>query len=178
VAQRVRYNIPKRGILRDDDGSLTGQSPSGSATYAYQHLNMPGCTENQEIYNGYVCDSTVTLHRILFHNSNPLDDFKNMDMRVLRVEAGMTGNYSDVPISKYSTIQFREKSNPKMHWVMVVAMGQKYKVHWANGIDWDGFSFTKGEPWGVNDGSVHIQNNYSEFRETFSIKVGDVVTAN
>ena len=58
------------------------------------------------------------------------------------------------------------------HWVFVAQIGKTYKMHWANGIDWDGFTWVRGDTWEENDGSVYLMNNYSEYRETFGVEVG------
>jgi len=59
VEKKIRYNIPERAILYDDDGSLTGKSPNGVATFYYPHLEDPACDLDEEVYDGIVCDNTV-----------------------------------------------------------------------------------------------------------------------
>jgi hypothetical protein len=162
VVQKVRFNVPFREILQDEDGSLTGIE-GGSVTFSYPHLLYPGCTEDQDVFNGVVCDATVKLRRVLLYKpSNPL---LLMDLRVLRVDSD--SDIAAAPLESYSTVKYRKKKNPMDHWVFVGQAGKAYKVHWANGIDFDVITIEKGATFKIDDPAITLIHNHSDFRETF-----------
>jgi hypothetical protein len=66
--------MPFRAIYYDLDGSLTGLGPGSWATPNWTHNIQPGCNNNASTlfnYSGIICDSSVTIRRIVYHNYAP-----------------------------------------------------------------------------------------------------------
>jgi hypothetical protein len=59
VPKRIQYEIPKRGIWLDLDGSLTGLGPNTWPTKYFIHNDQPECTLKDDVFNGLICDSTI-----------------------------------------------------------------------------------------------------------------------
>jgi len=169
TARKVRFNVPYREILRDSDGTLTGSNPNPSTvTFSYPHLSaQAGCVANDAVFNGLVCDQTVNLRRIVVYNPNYFYNFYGMDLRVLPLDS-IWGAFPEAPLASYSKITFRDYNFPMYHWVFVVNTGVTYKIHWAQGIDFDSFSFARGATWTPTDLSVVLKHNHTNYRETYT----------
>jgi hypothetical protein len=71
VPKRILYQEPYREIIYDEDGTLTELGPGTWATFFYPHLNTTECTYNLDVYDGTICDSSLSLRRIAFHSYSP-----------------------------------------------------------------------------------------------------------
>ena len=85
TTRRIRYQYPFTGIFNDLDGSLTGKGPDSYATFAYPHLMQPGCTFDDAIYDGVICDNTAKVRRISIHNGNP-SYLRSMSIKILKYD--------------------------------------------------------------------------------------------
>lgn len=76
VTKRVRYQEPRKGILYDLDGSLTGKGAKSWATPYSKHHEHKGCTHDAKVYDGMVCDGTVVVRRVAFSGMIPDSKFR------------------------------------------------------------------------------------------------------
>lgn len=65
---RVYYHTPRREIIYDLDGSLTGLGPKSWAVAHWKHNEVPDCQINMNVYDGMICKPTVQVRRIVYHN--------------------------------------------------------------------------------------------------------------
>mmetsp|Transcript_27798 Transcript_27798/g.24414 ORF Transcript_27798/g.24414 Transcript_27798/m.24414 type:complete len:685 (+) Transcript_27798:1989-4043(+) len=177
VEHRLRYNIPYRGIFVDEDGTLSGTGTKSSLTFDYPHLmDDEDCNLSKELHDGLVCNENVNYKRILVYDYRP-GEFGGMDLRVLRVDDLSQTDFSAVPLENYSKVQFRHYRNPFDHWVFVARTGKNYKVHWANGLDFDHMRFTRADTMipaetymdPALELPIMLIHNHSEFRETWRV---------
>jgi len=82
VPRRIRYRTPFKAILYDLDGSLTGIGPKTWATPYYKHHEVPECKVSMFIHDGVICDSTVQVRRVVFHDPLPAE-LEGQPMKVL-----------------------------------------------------------------------------------------------
>lgn len=59
VTNKIRYQEPRREIIYDIDGTLTGKGPKSYATPYWRHNDQPECSLNLDTYDGLLCDSRV-----------------------------------------------------------------------------------------------------------------------
>jgi hypothetical protein len=59
VNRLIKWGTPYKGIILDEDGSITGLGPHTWATPYYKHHEWPECFHNITYYGGTICDSTV-----------------------------------------------------------------------------------------------------------------------
>lgn len=78
--------MPYHAIYFDKDGTLTGKGANTWATPHEKHHELPECKTDLKVYDGVVCDSTVQVRRLSFHNYKPKDLLEAMDMFVLRYD--------------------------------------------------------------------------------------------
>ena len=71
VTRRIRYQFPFKGIYHDLDGSLTNLGPDTWATSYYKHNEQPECTVDMDVFDGIICDDTVTVRAIVIYNAAP-----------------------------------------------------------------------------------------------------------
>jgi len=71
VANKIKYQYPNRGIFFDADGSLTGKGAGSWAIANFKHNEQPECETNLAVYDGQICDSSVQVRRVAFHDVVP-----------------------------------------------------------------------------------------------------------
>ena len=158
VSQRVRFNVPYKEILIDLDGSLTGNSVNGTVTFYYEHLDVPGCTRDETVYNGLVCDDSVMIRRVEFYAANPTGNFKMEDLNIFRNEDNANGDMG--------AIKYRIKNDS---WAVPFVTGYSYNLSWASRGDFSSVSFSPSELIQPYDKTITLVFNHSEYRETFDI---------
>ena len=85
VTLRVSYQYPFKAIFFDETGSLTNLGPNTWHVAYWKHLEQPECTVDLEFMGGIVCDSSVQVRRIAFHDGSP-GHFFGMEMKIARFE--------------------------------------------------------------------------------------------
>jgi hypothetical protein len=80
--RKIRYTTPFRDIFYDLDGTLTGLGPKTWATPYWRHNDQPGCTRNDAVFDGLICDSSVEVRRVAYYNYAP-DIFSMQNMKIL-----------------------------------------------------------------------------------------------
>jgi hypothetical protein len=98
---KVRFQIPNREIIYDIDGSLTGLGPKTWVTPYWKHNDVPECRVNLPTYDGLVCNSSVQVRRIVYHNYEPDNVFTAMDMKVLRIDDDIIGKMDNTNYQNY-----------------------------------------------------------------------------
>lgn len=74
VPRRIGWTTYRKGIFHDLDGSLTGLGPDTWATPLWEHNQWNettgdmACTYDEVVYDGLICDNTVTVRKILFYD--------------------------------------------------------------------------------------------------------------
>lgn len=121
-------------------------------------------------YDGVVCNSSVQIRRIVFHNYVP-DIFAVMDMKVLQIDDAIVGKMNNVSlkaykddVSQYSLFKFRPKIEPANAWAIPVVTGHKYNVHWQWGLDFEKMQVTLSPLWSPTDKDVYIVHNFTDIR--------------
>jgi hypothetical protein len=95
VTIKIRYQEPYRDIFYDLDGSLTGRGPKSWATPYYKHNHQPECTPSLDVFDGLLCDSTITIRRLVFYHYLP-DIFEKQPMRILQYDDSIVGKMNNV----------------------------------------------------------------------------------
>ena len=142
VSKKIRYQYPQRGIFHDVDGSLTGNVDS-FATYANagtKHVQQPECILDTAMFDGVTCDPTVRIRRVAFHGYQP-DHFTGMTMNILPYDQSLVNALPDKQAyiddgSNYSGIFWKEKLKPSNGWAVPFVTGHKYRITWANDLDY------------------------------------------
>jgi hypothetical protein len=127
--KRVTYYNPFNAILRDEDGTLTGNSGGGWILGYFKHLEVPtACFAanlvtaeelpdtmttdekdakiaaqlvlNNKWGKSIVCDNTVVARRLVFHHAEKLSLFNAMELKILRVPTEDMASYDQAYIDK------------------------------------------------------------------------------
>lgn len=80
--KKINWFPPKRGIIKDLDGTLVGTAGAILASY-WDHLLTPECTDERETYDGIVCIGKE-IKRLLFHAPKPFDRLDKVPAYVRR----------------------------------------------------------------------------------------------
>lgn len=170
VTQRVRFNVPYKEILVDRDGSLTEAGSSGVVTFFYNHLNVPGCTRNEAVFNGLVCDQSVIIRRTVIYAAVPYDNLGMQAINISRIDNGVAQNAS--------SISFRAKERPNNNWAIPFVTGQTYSLYWANRADFDKITIDPSSVYRYDDAPITLIFNHSEYREKYQILAASKTTDN
>lgn len=65
----------------------------------------------------------------------------------------------------YSAVPFKDKLKPSSSWAIPFVTGHKYRVHWAEGLDFTQMKVELSEPWTTSDLGVEFNMNFTEVRE-------------
>lgn len=126
------------------DGTLTNKGANTYATKGYTHVMQPECATDAasiDMYDGVVCDSSVEIRRITFKGYEP-GHFRGMEMNIYpydkvsvdtRSEADNDAFLADT--SNRSQIFWKEKLKPGNAWAVPYVTGHRYRVTWANDLD-------------------------------------------
>ena len=95
VTIKIRYQEPYRDIFYDLDGSLTGLGPKTWATPYFRHNAHKECTHLPDVYDGFICDSSIQVRRIVYYKYEP-DIFTKQPMRILQYDDSIVGGMDNV----------------------------------------------------------------------------------
>lgn len=105
-------------------------------------------------------------------------------MKILRFDDNIVGKMDEQALSNYiddetnySVVEFRTLADPDNAWAIPVVTGQKYRIHWAEGLDFEKMQVTLASPWSPTDKSVYIIHNFTDVRAKvdFIMPKGDIV---
>lgn len=178
VPKRILYQQPWREILHDEDGSLTGLGAGSWATFYYHHLNQSECTYDADKYDGVICDNSISLRRIAFHAATPAS-FKMQKIKVAKWEtdfeaalkadsAALFEFEQDVDHTRWGRQIQREGPDPSWSWPIVVMTGQRYRVHWGEGIDFEKMSLDVSPLWKETE-MIKIMTNFTDVRMSINM---------
>jgi len=83
VPRKLRYQYPNNGIILDKDGTLTGKGPNTYASAYFEHLEVPECTTDKDVFDGVVCDNTVQIRGLTWKSLSPSGRFTGQKMAVV-----------------------------------------------------------------------------------------------
>lgn len=141
---------------------------------------MAECTEDTTLFDGFVCDNTVQVRRISFHDFAPLLELRGMSMYIsnydqdfqtqlaadeaLRDEFYFNKNATHKK-DYYSTVKFKDKLDPVNSWTFPFVTGHEYKIHWVNtGVDFTKMKLTMSDRWLDSDRPIILHHNHTDVR--------------
>ena len=127
--------------------------PNSWATPYWKHNEQSECTIDDDVYNGLICPNTVQVRRIAFFGSTP-ESFFAMEMKILKYDNSIRDSFTEVELEEYldneenySVVPFKSKLKPSNGWAMPFVTGYKYRVHWAEGLDFDRMRMAASDNW-------------------------------
>jgi hypothetical protein len=168
VERKIRSQFPHKFIFLDVDGSWNEKGPGSWATYYNSETNTnaydgkhnlvdPACSADEEVYDGIICDNSVTIRRVVFYNMSP-GNLKGKNLFVLPYDDDIIGGLSEEEIMAYEAegdvngtvsydplnnpfelakIPFRGKTNPSNHYAAPFVTGHKYYLRWNAVLDFE-----------------------------------------
>jgi len=180
VTKKIRYQLPWRAIFHDEDGSLTGQGVNSWATPAWKHnaQDTTACSIDDAVYDGIVCDGTVEVRRLAFYGYSP-KQFDNMAIKITQYDTSvidaMTPEdktlYVD-DVTSWSAVPFKSKLKPTNGWAVPFVTGHRYRVHWAEGLDFTRMKVELSSRWTDQDQTIGIVMNHTDVREAVNFTLG------
>ena len=174
VTKRILYQYPYRAIFLDETGHLTNLGENSWATPGWKHNEQPECTVDDPVYNGIVCPNTVQVRRIAFWGGSP-SHFDGMEMKIAQYERSDTSEMTPDELqayvddeSNYSVVIYKSKLKPSNGWAMPFVTGHRYRVHWAEGLDFERMNIEVSERWQETDSNVMFNMNFTETREAIN----------
>lgn len=172
--KKIKWVEPRRGVLEDVDGSITGTAGAMLATY-WEHLVVPGCTYEED-YDSVVCIGKK-IRRLLFYEIEPAGRFERHSLFIRRVsgENLLTEDVTDPDTQEVTTvdkwielkmINTCKRTTPSDPWTAPVVEGYEYRIHWGREpLDWDQMGFGietfEGNEW------VLLSLNFTDVRNRF-----------
>lgn len=162
VPVRIRYQTPFRAIFHDLDGSLTDLGANTWAVAYWLHLEQPECFYDSATlftYGGILCDSSVEVRRLAFWGAQRNADFRNQEMKILKFDNSevntwkQSGIYQDTVDDElnYSVVKRIHADRPKSAWAIPFVTNHKYRIHWAEGLDFTQMKLELSERWEPTD---------------------------
>ena len=157
VTIKVRSQFPHKYIFHDTDGSwITEKTEVGDAwaTSNWGHnIVDPKCDRNVEVYDGIICEGTVTVRRVVMSNAAP-GSLKGRKLFILPYDDDILADKDEAWIMNYEAegdpdngyeltqVDFRGKTNPADHWTVPFVTGHKYYLRWEYGLDFEKMRFS------------------------------------
>jgi hypothetical protein len=172
VAKKIRHQYPFRAIYYDTDGTTTGKGAQSWSTYFYEFHLQPGCEHAEETHNGVVCDNSVQVRRVIFHDWKPNGLFSGMGFKVLKYDDDVIGAMDAdakeaylLDKSNYGTMPFKKFGPPGNSWATPFVTGHKYKIHWGiTGLDFTRMRLTLSQRWEETDLPLYFVHNFTDVR--------------
>lgn len=89
--------------------------------------------------------------------------FEKDDITALE-DSGLLQEFLDDE-ANYSVVPFKSKLKPSMGWAMPFVTGKRYRIHWAEGLDFERMKVDVSERWESTDDTILINMNFTETRE-------------
>jgi hypothetical protein len=96
--QRVKFDIPFKEIIYDEDGTL-GNDTHRWVVFYFEHLNVPECIRNEGTYNGLLCSKDISIRRVVFHHGKPDNALKNLPMKVMNTNKIVASSRRNLAVS-------------------------------------------------------------------------------
>jgi len=156
VTKKIRYQFPFKGIFHDTDGSWipekNGAGEAWASSYWGHNLADPACSSDMDVYDGIICEGTVTVRKMLWYNFGP-GSLENRSLYVLPYDDHILAGKTEEEIMEYEAngdpdngyhlteVPFRLKAGPPKHWAVPMITGHKYLVRWEFGLDFERMRF-------------------------------------
>lgn len=175
VGRKIIWEIPKKEIFVDLDGTFTETGKKGMITKYYPHLdNISECElMNSTIYDDSVwCDDTVQLRSVMFRNAIPSEMYRGLDIRILRIPT-IDYNISLANETNFTSVaMIKNKFDTLYAWDLPFVTGYIYNIHWQNGnLDWTHMNFYPTPVWKPEDKGLVFRFNYTDIREDYDIHI-------
>ena len=175
VDQKIIWQILKREIYVDLDGTFTEIGQKGMITQWYPHLDsIAECTIlNRTMYDQSIfCNSSVQLRSVMFRNPIPNEMYRGLEIRVLRIP-DINYNLNLANSSNFTRmVMMKIKIDTPYSWDMPFVTGYIYNIHWQDGsLDWTHMNFYPTPVWKAADKGVLFRFNYSDIREDYFVQV-------
>eukprot|EP00048_Salpingoeca_helianthica_P015090 m.224971 g.224971 ORF g.224971 m.224971 type:complete len:4030 (+) comp16594_c0_seq1:296-12385(+) len=157
---RTHWNEPRKDILVDLDGTLTGYSGVGGTVTPFYGFNAwPECPRGGAMFkDGLVCNSSVQVRRLQLDAVDP----RELDFQVIRLTSGAGSG----------TVRFRPKES--YGWVIPIVNGHEYKTSFVSLVDWERMRIRYSEPEYVIRGEwTTLSYSYIDYRYTFDVFYSD-----
>lgn len=182
VTKKIRYQFPYKSIFYDVDGTLTGDAGGWAINDQWSYNAWGGTCDNSDPvkraeYDGFVCDSSVTIRSVLFYDFTP-GNLAQENLMVLPYDYADNWNRTDevrayeADESNYGVIPFRGKQRPKNHWKAPFVTGHTYYLRWSYGLDFEKMKIEIQEPlWdSPKDADIQFEIPFYDVREKIIIK--------
>ena len=73
--------------------------------------------------------------------------------------------------SKYGEVAFKLKTLPSNSWTFPLVTGHKYRIHWADGLDYERMQLTLSERWRPTDKNIYLIHNFTDVRQAIDFVV-------
>jgi hypothetical protein len=190
VTQKIRYQFPFKGIFHDTDGSwISEKTQTGDAwaTSNWGHnIVDPACERSLDIYDGIICEGTVTVRRVVMYNYSP-GSLKGRTLYILPYDDEILAGKTEEEIMQYEAegdpdngyeltpVQFRRKTNPSNHWTVPFVTGHKYYLRWEYGLDFERMRFEINQwQWDdPEDKDIEFELPFYDVREAITVDGND-----
>ena len=145
--------------------------PGSWITNPMMHNQMQPECEEEPLWTGTYCSSKVVLRRVAWQNLVPFTNFKGQNIKIIwennPAVTNLTEYYNNA--SNYQQIVFRTSPNPANAWVFPVAVGQMYKIHWRNGLDFNSLQMDWSVLSTASDNVTVFHQNFTAVRAAYHV---------
>lgn len=125
------------------------------------------------MFDGVTCDDTVEIRRVAFYGYSP-DHFRGMTMNILPYDNAMVLGLADKQAyiddsANYSGIFWKEKLKPGNSWAVPFVTGHKYRITWANDLDYTNMRVQVSEKWEADDADTFFMLPFVDAREAINV---------
>lgn len=172
VNMRIRYQYPFKGILWDQDGTLTNLGAKSWATAFWKHnAAQSECQTDRLLYDGIICNNSVQVRRIVLYGYKP-SSLDNRKLFILPYDDSVVSSMTSADLLTYegtdtngSLVDWLKYRNPEKHWTVPYVTGKKYYLRWAGGLDFDQMTVEIiPSLWSATDGDVEFEMPHYDMR--------------
>lgn len=74
--------------------------------------------------------------------------------------------------TNFTVMPFKNKLNPSNGWAVPFVTGHKYRVHWAEGLDFETMQMEASDLWEKTDHNIEFVSNHTDVREAIEFWAG------
>jgi hypothetical protein len=189
VTKKIRYQVPFKGIFHDTDGSWIdekrGVTGDAWATSDWGfNLVDPACERSTDIYDGLICDGSITVRGVRFTGFKP-NSLKGRDIYIVPYDDSIISPKTEDEIKAYElsgdTINGLEntklpmRTKPFSHWAVPMVTGHKYYLRWGDVLDFEKMTFTIHlNEWNDPlDKDIELEMPFNDVREAITVDGND-----
>jgi len=143
VSKKIRYQFPFKSIFYGEDDTLTGLAGGWTVSDIWCWNAWNGVCVSDPVYNGFVCDNTVTIRSLVIYNADP-GSLNGEDLFVLPYDFADVLAMNETELFTYETtasngcnLPMRAKKRPSNHWKAPFVTGHTYYLRWSYGLDFE-----------------------------------------